>query len=207
MRNTRSLRWVTGSALAGAAAALALLPDPDAGAHCDTMDGPVVATARTALEKGDPTPVLQWVERDREDEVKAAFTKTIAARKASPEAREVADLWFFESLVRIHRAGEGESYTGLKPAGTPREPGVRAADLALESGDVDELAKDLATAVVDGVRRRFARAIDAKKRSDGSVEAGREYVAAYVEFLHYVERLHADVAGADPHHGPAHEDR
>jgi hypothetical protein len=31
-----------------------------AGAHCDTLDGPVVMTAKAALEKGDVTPVLKW---------------------------------------------------------------------------------------------------------------------------------------------------
>lgn len=192
-------------ALGGALLALALARD--AGAHCDTMDGPVVAAARIALEKGDPTPVLKWVGKDREDEVKRAFAKALGARKASPDARDVADTWFFETLVRIHRAGEGEPYSGLKPSGSASEPGVREADLALESGDVDDLAKELAAAVTDGVRQRFARAIETKKRADASVEAGREHVAAYVEFLHYVARLHDDAAGPAHHHAGAVEPR
>jgi uncharacterized protein DUF6448 len=186
-----------------AAAALASLWPRDAGAHCDTMDGPVVAAAKLALEKGDATPVLKWVEKGREDEIKAAFARTLGARKASPEARDVADAWFFETLVRVHRAGEGEPYTGLQPAGAPTEPGIGEADQALASGDVDELAKSLASAVEQGVRHRFERAADAKARADRSVDAGREYVAAYVEFLHYVERVHAAAAGP-AHHG--HED-
>jgi hypothetical protein len=170
----------------------------DAAAHCDTMDGPVVAAARLALEKGDVTAVLRWVGKDREDEIRSAFARTTAARKAV-EARELADLWFFETVVRIHRAGEGEPYTGLVPSGTAPEPAIREADLALESGNVDELAKSLAAAVADGVRSRFARARDARKRADVSVESGRAYVAEYVEFLHYVERLHADATGTAHH--------
>jgi hypothetical protein len=180
--------------LALAAAALPL--SRDARAHCDTMDGPVVAAARAALAKGDPTPVLRWVGKDREADVTAAFRRTLAARKASDEAREVADTWFFETLVRIHRAGEGEPFTGLKPAGSTTDPGVHEADEAIKSGDVDALAKALAAAVEDGVRKRFSRVVETRKRADASVEAGREHVAAYVEFLHYVERLHADAAGA-----------
>jgi len=183
-----------------AAVALASLWTPEAGAHCDTMDGPVVTAAKLALEKGDSTPVLKWVAKDREDELKAAFARTLAARKSSPEARDVADAWFFETLVRVHRAGEGEPYTGLRPAGTPAEPGIHEADRALASGDVDELAKALAAAVEQGVRQRFARAAGAKERAEKSVEAGREYVSAYVEFLHYVERVHA-VAAGPTHHG------
>ena len=32
-------------------------------AHCDTLDGPVVTTAKAALEKGDVTPLLKWVRK------------------------------------------------------------------------------------------------------------------------------------------------
>jgi hypothetical protein len=192
-------------ALAAAGLGAALLASGlsrEAGAHCDTMDGPVVAAAKLALDKGDATPVLKWVAKDREDEVKAAFAKTLTARKASAEARDVADTWFFESLVRIHRMGEGEPYTGLKPAGTPLEAGISDADAAISKGSVDDLAADLAAAVASGVKTRFARVLDAKKKADTSVEAGREYVARYVEFMHYVERVHATAAGpAEPHCG------
>jgi hypothetical protein len=37
-------------------------------AHCDTLDGPVVATARAALDKGDVAPLLKWVRKDDEKE-------------------------------------------------------------------------------------------------------------------------------------------
>jgi hypothetical protein len=136
--------------------------------------------------------------------VKSAFARTLAARKASADARDLADQWFFETLVRVHRAGEGEPFTGLKPAGAALGPGVREADLALESGDVAHLAMALSTAVADGVKSRFARTLDARKDADKSVESGRAYVAAYVEFLHYVERLH-EAAGGSAHHAGADE--
>jgi hypothetical protein len=84
-------------------------------AHCDTLDGPVVQTARTALEKGDITPLLKWVRVEDEKEIKDAFEKTLAVRRKGAEAKELADMYFFETLVRIHRAGEGAPYTGLKP--------------------------------------------------------------------------------------------
>jgi hypothetical protein len=123
-------------------------------------------------------------------------------RAAGDEAAELADLWFYETLVRVHRAGEGAPYTGLKPAGTDPGPGVRAADRALASGSVDQLAKRVAEHAVAGMRQRFERAREARRHMNESVHAGRAYVAAYVEFVHYVKDLHETIAGADTHgHG------
>ncbi|MDM8006825.1 MAG: DUF6448 family protein [Phycisphaerae bacterium] len=173
-------------------------------AHCDTMDGPVVTDARQALEKGDPTPVLKWVKKEHETEIREAFKKTLAVRTKGPEARELADMYFFETLVRIHRAGEGAPYTGLKPAGTELDPSVVASDRALESGSVDALVKMITDLVAGGIRQRFTRAAAAKEHAGHTVDAGREFVAAYVEFVHYVERLYLDAKGAADHnHGAA----
>ncbi len=74
-------------------------------AHCDTLDGSVVQTARIALEKGDVTPLLKWVHADDEKEIRVAFQKTLAVRAKGAAAKELADMYFFETLVRIHRAG------------------------------------------------------------------------------------------------------
>src|SRR5512139_3206249 len=92
--------------------------------HCDGLDGPVVTAAKAALETGKVEPVLIWVQNRDEDEIKKAFQKTLAVRKLNPEARELADYYFFETLVRIHRAGEGAPYTGLKPAGRDLGPAI-----------------------------------------------------------------------------------
>lgn len=169
------------------------------GAHCDTLDGPVVATARAAIEKGDVTPVLKWVRKGDEGDIKELFKKTVVVRKQGKEARELADTYFFEALVRIHRAGEGAPYTGLKPAGEV-EPSVAAADKALESGKVDNLIKMITDAAAKGIRERFEHARETKKHADESVEAGREFVKAYVDFTHYVERLHMDASAHGGHH-------
>lgn len=170
---------------------LALLPRA-ASAHCDTLGGPVVSAARVALEKGDVTPVLKWVKKEYEPEVRVAFASTMAVRSKGPEARELADMYFFETLVRLHRAGEGEPYTGLKPAGTDLGPAVEGADRALESGSVENLVKLVTADVAAGIRQRFERAAAARKGADESVAAGREYVEAYVDYVHYVERIHDD---------------
>ena len=171
-------------------------------AHCDTLDGPVVLTAKEALEKGDVTPVLKWVKPEAEKEIRAAFKQTVAVRGQGTEAKELADRCFFETLVRVHRAGEGAPFDGLKPAGEV-EPPIAAADQALAAGKVDELVGDVTKAVADGIRQRFNKALAAKKHADHNIEAGREYVEAYVDYVHYVERLHTDATAGSGHHGTA----
>ncbi len=171
-----------------------------ANAHCDTLDGPVVMQAKAALEKGDATPVLKWVKKENEAEIRDAFRKTLAVRAKGPEAKELADMYFFETLVRLHRAGEGAPYTGLKPAGTDLGPAVTGADKALENGKVDDLTKLVTGDVAAGIRERFNTAMEKKKHADESVDAGREFVEAYATFVHYVERLHLDATGPAAHH-------
>ena len=168
--------------------------------HCDTMDGPVVKDAKAALEKGDVTPVLKWVKKDYESEIRESFKKAQIVRSKGPEAKEMADMYFFETLVRLHRAGEGAPYTGLKPAGEV-EPIVAASDKALETGNVDALIKHVTTAVEKGIRERYAHAVEKKKHANESVDAGREYVEAYIEFMHYTERLYEDAGSEAGHHG------
>lgn len=152
------------------------------------------------MEHQDITPVLKWVKPDGEAEVKAAFTKTLAVRTKGPEARELADQFFFETLVRVHRAGEGAPFTGLKPAGATIEPPIREADNAIETGSVDKVVQLVTEEAATGIRKRFAEAREKKKCADEDVDAGREFVAAYVEYVHYVEGLHETAQGAGAHH-------
>jgi hypothetical protein len=168
-------------------------------AHCDTLDGPVVDTARVALDKGDVTPLLKWVRADEEQDIKAAFQKTLTMRAMGVEAKDFADMYFFETLVRIHRAGEGAPYTGLKP-GAAIDPAVALADQALEGGSVDKLVKVLTNAMANGIRERFAEAYENQKHADESVLDGREFVESYVVFTHYVEGLHGLIKGNATHH-------
>ncbi|MDH4331565.1 MAG: DUF6448 family protein [Desulfobulbaceae bacterium] len=172
----------------------------NASAHCDTLDGPVVTTARAALEKGDVTPLLKWVRAVDEKQIQAAFQKTLAVRAKGIEAKELADMYFFETLVRIHREGEGAPYTGLKP-GAAVDPAVALADKALGNGNVDQLVDVLSNAMANGIRKRFQHASETKNHADDSVVAGREFVESYVVFTHYVEGLHGMIKGGAAHHG------
>jgi hypothetical protein len=191
----RKIGW-----MATTLAVLAILaPTAVAWAHCDTLDGPVVTDARLALEKGDVTPVLKWVKPAAEAEIREAFRKTLLVRAKGAEAREMADLYFFETLVRVHREGEGAPYTGLKPADAV-EPIIAMSDKALDSGSVDPLLKAVTEDVAKGIRERYRHVLEAKKHAKESVDAGRRFVEAYVIYTHYVEHLHADATTNPSHH-------
>lgn len=179
-------------------ASILLVLSATASAHCDSLDGPVIRDAIAALAKRDAAPVLKWVKSEREEEIRAAFAQTIAVRALNAEARQLADRHFFETLVRIHRAGEGEAFTGLKPAGSI-EPGIDAADQALEKDSGAALATQLAQAVNAGVRSRFDATVTLGKHASESVDAGRKYVEAYVDYVHFVERVHRLAEHGAPH--------
>ena len=173
-----------------------LLMSANALAHCDTLGGPVIKDARIALDKGDLAPVLKWIKPEHEAELGQAFRKAIAVRAKGPEAREIADRYFFETLVRLHRAGEGAPYTGLKEG--PPEPPIALADRALDTGSPAELFKEVSAGVATELRRRFTAAAQARAHADDSVAAGREYAARYVELMHYIEGLHEAGSAAHP---------
>lgn len=179
--------------------AFSLLSYKQAMAHCDGMDGPVVKAAQEALNTGNVNLVLIWVQKKDEPEITKAFQKTLAMRKISPEVGNLADRYFFETLVRIHRSGEGAPFTGLKPAGRDLGPAIPAADAAIKDGGVEPLMKLLSEEMRNGLHKRFGQLVSKKKFDRNDVKAGREYVKAYVEFVHYVERLHE--ASRGPAHG------
>ncbi len=175
-----------------------LLVPPVSLAHCDGLDGPVVLAAQKALETGNVNLVLMWVKEADEGEIRTAFQKALVVRKLNPQSRELADRYFFETLVRIHRAGEGAPYTGLKPAGRDLGPAIPAGDKALAKGSAQDLIALLSDRVREGIEARFRDAIAASQHSKDGVAAGRKYVKAYVEYIHYVEQLY-EAAGGSAH--------
>jgi hypothetical protein len=159
-------------------------------AHCDGLDGPVVKAAQTALDTRNPALVFMWVQERDEPEIRSAFEQTLAVRALSPQAKELADRFFFETVVRVHRAGEGAPYTGLKPAGRDLGPVIPAADRAIQDGSVEPLVRLLTGAMHEHLREHFDEVVRHKAFQAGNVAAGRAYVTAYVEFIHYVERVY-----------------
>jgi hypothetical protein len=194
------LRQITAkaAALATISAALLLAAGP-ATAHCDGEDGPVIKSARQALDSGNVNRVLVWVQPTDEAQIKDAFGKTLDTRRLNPAARELADHYFFETLVRVHRAGEGAPYTGIKPAGRDLGPAVVAGDKALQTGAVEPLANLLTEAVHRSVGGQFKEVIAKQNFKVDDVEAGQAYVKAYVDYIHSVERIYKAAAG--PAHG------
>jgi hypothetical protein len=189
-----------------------LLIPRSAMAHCDGIDGPVVKAAQNALASGDVNLVLIWVQKADEQQVRQAFERTLAVRKLGAEANELADMYFFETLVRIHRAGEGAPYTGLKPAGRDLGPAIPLADRVLTNGKVDPLVTLITDETREGLTERFDHAMRARNYSPSDVGAGRAYVQAYVTFIHYVERAYEaasqPIAGHfpdDPHAAQKHD--
>lgn len=172
-------------------------------AHCDSMSGPVIPEAMAALEKGDITPVLKWIKPEYETEVKTAFALAVQVRDKSPEAKKLADKYFLETLIRIHRAGEGAPYTGIKE--TPPEKIVILTDQALASGSADELIEKIQTHLAEAIKEKFNKALKASKNKDKSVESGREFVEAYVQYTHYIEGIHAAIMSTGSHHGDSPE--
>ena len=164
-------------------------------AHCDTLGGPVVTAGQKALDTADLDPARIWVQPSAEPELREAFTKALEVRRLGPAARALADRWFFETLVRLHRAGEGEPYTGLKPAGTDLGPAIPTADRALAASSVAPVDQLLTRAVKHGLAERLARVVAARRYKPSDVTAGRAWVTAYVGFLHYVEGVYQAATG------------
>lgn len=171
--------------------------------HCDSLDGPVVQAARTALDTGEVDRVLIWVQETDEQQVTEAFQRTLEVRALGSSAKDLADHYFFETVVRLHRQSEGAPYTGLRPAGTELGPAIRAADDALESGSSDKVVDLLEDAIRAGVREHFEDVSSRKAFED--VAGGRRYVASYVEYVHYVERIYEAATRSAEGHYPEHE--
>ena len=164
--------------------------------HCDSMDGPVVKAARLALETKNVNLVLPYVPQEGEAEVIRAFDRVLPLR--ADGAREIADLYFFETVVRIHRAGEGAPYTGLKPAGLSGGPVIPVAERAIETGSPDELVKVLTDIVRAESLKRFRRMNELQKHVDDSLDDAREYVEAMLGLQVWSHKLYK-CALAEPH--------
>jgi uncharacterized protein DUF6448 len=177
--------------------AILIFSPHQARAHCDTLDGPVVKAAKRALEKRNVNLILIWVQKKDEAEVEQRFRETLTVRKLNQQARKLTDNYFFETVVRLHRAGEGEPYTGIKPAGTDLGVVIPAADKSLQDGSLEPLLKLFPIGAKEEIEARFRDAFTRKSFNQNNVDAGREYVKAYITFLHYVEHLYEEKAQND----------
>lgn len=171
--------------------------------HCDSLDGPVVTAARRALEAGDVGLVLPYVYEQGWDEVRRAFEQATRARAGGGEAAEVADTWFFETVVRVHRAGEGAPYSGLKPAGLDVGPVIPVAERAIERGEPGELADLLGERLRDEIEQRFRHLAHLRAEADRGLPQARAYVETMLGLQVWAHSLYGAIGA--PAHAGAHE--
>lgn len=171
------------------------------------MDGPVVKAARAALGTADVHRVLSYVPKEGEAEVTSAFARAMRARGQGPEASEVADLYFLENVVRVHRAGEGAPYTGLKPAGLDHGPVIPLAERAIETSSPDALVKVLTETVQLEIEEKFHELMDLKQHAEESGDSARAYVGAMLGLQVYAHKIYTCAkAGLHESHEQPHDD-
>lgn len=174
--------------------------------HCDSKDGPVVSAALWALETENVDEALRFAPEVAEEEIRIAFAKAVEARKAGDVARDVADLYFAETVVRLHRAGEGAVYTGLKPGGLDVGPVIPIAERAIETGSVDELSSLLAETLQHQTKRRFDHVMELKAGSHLGLAESRAYTGSMLGLQVWAHKLYlAMQAAAHERHDEAHE--
>jgi len=188
---------IAGVLIAGILLSALAIPRP-AQAHCDSEKGPVATAAHQALEKGDVKLILPYVQADSEKELTAAFKETQAVRKTGGKTMELADRYFIETAIRLHRAGEGAAYNGVTDETTPES--ILVADKAMASGSLDETYKMLDQLIQKGVQEKYEAVVKAREEAAhlGTVEAHRERVEAELMFEKYIYELSTLAAAAEP---------
>lgn len=169
-------------------------------AHCDSLDGPVAKAVQKALDNGNLNPVLAYAPATAEAEIRVAFEKSRKVRGLGAEARTLADQAFMETVIRLHRAGEGAAYTGLRPAGIDYGPVIPAAEHAVETGDLAKLKAVLMEKIEHALNERLAHVRELKKaplepKTAAEVPHSRERVSAELGFITFAENLHQAALG------------
>lgn len=180
-------------------AIFSLISIQPASAHCDSYDGPALIDAAKALETNNVDLILKWINADMEDEVVPLFYKTYSLRNGDKEIYEIVKKYFYETFVRLHRETEGAPFTGLKPAGATAHITVMS-DKALESGDFESLLKALNNHINSQLQSKFDKTLALYKVRDNSIEEGRAYVEAYVDYTHSLEAVHDILSGGGHSH-------
>jgi hypothetical protein len=191
--------------IAAIMAAGPLFAAPSAHAHCDSLDGPVAKAVQKALETGNVNPVLAYAPATAEAEIRAAFEKSRKVRDLGTDARALADQAFMETVIRLHRAGEGAAYTGLKPAGIDYGPVIQAGEHAVETGDLAKLKAVLMEEIEHALRERLAHVRELQKaplepKSAAEVPPARERVTAALGFITFAETIRQAALGKGAEH-------
>ncbi len=157
-------------------------------AHCDSYDGPVIQDALKALKSENVSYVMKWIEPKHEPAIANLFNKTVGLKNGDADIYSIVEKHFLETLVRLHREGEGAPYTGLKPAGSAT-PLVQMADNSIAKKDVETLLGKVANHIRNVITEKYEKVAALSKVKDNSVAEGRAYVAAYVDYTHTLEAI------------------
>jgi hypothetical protein len=95
----------------------------------------------------------------------------------------------------VHRA---------QPAGWEPAALVAAADRVLEDGQIGALADSVTAHIGRALRDKYGRVKALEGFAAADVDAARRYVAAYVDYTHFLERLHHQLHGGGPGAGHQH---
>lgn len=198
---TKTKMFITALVAAGL-----LLGMQSAQAHCDSLDGPVAKTVQKALEDGNVNPVLAYAPAAAEAEIRTAFEKSRMVRGLRADARALADQAFMETVIRLHRAGEGAAYTGLKPAGADHGLVIPAAEHAVETGDMAKLKAILVEEIEHALRERLVHVQELQKKASrepktaAEVPHARERISAELGFITFAEVLRQAAHGKGAEH-------
>ena len=173
-------------------------------AHCDTMDGPLIKDAQKALESKNISPVLKWIKKEDEEEIVKMFDQVLEFSQKNPELTKILEMYFLETVTRVHRKGEGAPYTGLKPVGYPIDPIIKKGDLSLEIGSAEEVAELLAKEIKKEILKIFDKTLKLKDKADEDLDVGRHYIEAYADYIHLIEHLHKLLKNSNENHPKKH---
>src|SRR5690554_1541238 len=187
-KGRKQTRVINAKVFALALFAILLMSTQSAFAHCDSYDGPVIKDALKALEQQNVELVLKWVEPKYDEIITEKFNQTLKLKGSNKEVNKILETHFLETLVRLHREGEGAPFTGLKPVGSMTSM-VEMADNSLDKNDIDHLVEKVNNHLGEVLKEKFTKAMKLSKTKDNSVEQGRAYVEAYVQYTHTLEAL------------------
>ncbi len=180
-----------------------LLSGPHALAHCDRENGPVAMAAKEALKTGNLDQILIWVGEEQEQELREKFQHSLEVYKNGGNSAELAEKYFMETAVRLHRAAEGMPFEGLKQA-SPNPPDIEAAEKALETGNFEPVKELLCSALEEESLKWLEKARTSAENKEESIAAGREWVDNYVKYIVYIHKLYKTIQAGPPHGVDAH---
>jgi uncharacterized protein DUF6448 len=200
-----ALMLKTNILLAVIAAVALVFTTPQVQAHCDSLDGPVAKAVQKALETGNVNPVLAYAPAEAENEIRAAFEKSRKVRGVNADVRALADQAFMETVIRLHRAGEGAPYTGLKPVGDDYGPVIPAAEHAVETGDLTKLRAALLEEIEHALSERLnhvrtLQRAPSEPTTAAEVPHARERISAELGFVTFAETIRQAAHGKGAEH-------